>query len=200
MLTTVDRVKDSLVTPLPESADAFLERLILEVTGVVEDYCNRYFHYASYTETFDGTGRTTLRLRGVPVRRIISLTIDDEEIDKSDYEVNLRLGEIYYASGFTAGYQNIVVVYVAGYDYPEEEEEEEEEEDGDVGEKEEEEDSGEDLTTPAELEGAVIAEVVSRYENYTTETRSGENLVDLRTNFLTSRARDYFSRQRFVNI
>jgi len=193
MLTTVTRVKTSLVTLTPTSADDLLERLILEVTGVVEDYCNRYFHYAEYTETVDGTGRTTLRLRGCPVREITSLKIDGEEIDEEDYSVNYRLGEIYYEDGFTEGYQNVEIVYAAGYDYPAEEEEEEG--GGEGGEEEE----TEDLTPPAELEGAVIAEVVSRYENYTSETRSGENLIDLRTNFLTSRARDYFSRQRFIN-
>ena len=186
---------------LPEKADALLTRLILEVTGVVEDYCNRYFHFAEFTEIFNGTGKTMLRLRGLPVWEVVSVTIDDEEIDPLNYTIDYRLGEIYYESGFTEGFQNVEVVYAAGYDYPEDEEEEEEGEEGEEPEEEEEEEEAEyDNTTPAELEGAIIAEVVSRYENYTTETRMGENLVDLRTNFLTSRARDYFSRQRIPNV
>lgn len=189
MLTTIARVKGTMSMTLPEKADALLTRLILEVTGVVEDYCNRYFHFAEFTEIKNGTGKTMLRLRGLPVWEVVSVTIDDEEIDPEDYTIDYRLGEIYYESGFTEGFQNVEVVYKAGYDYPEEPEEGEEEEELEY-----------EYTTPAELEGAIIAEVVSRYENYTTETRMGENLVDLRTNFLTSRARDYFSRQRIPNV
>lgn len=191
MLTTVKRVKGSIALDLPEDADALIERLILEATGVAEDYCNRNFHWAEYTEVFDGTGRDKIRLRGLPVWKMVSITVDGEEIALSDVMVNSRAGEIYYPAGFAAGYQNVQVGYEAGY-FREEEPEE--------GEENGEEEPEYDRTPPEELEGAIIAEVVSRYENYTTETRMGENLVDLRTNFLTSRSRDYFSRQRFPNV
>jgi|GEM_PF-6811100 len=175
MLTTKDRVKRALAIDIG-SNDSLLEDIIKSVSKMVEDYCNRIFIYGEYTEIFDGDGRDIIFLKGFPVREIKSIKLDGVDIT-DDCKVNKELGEIYYQKGFSEGFQNIEVIYTCGYDA-----------------------SNNDYLPPDDLEQAVVEEVVSRFENLTTQTRTGENLVDLRTNFLTGRARDYFSRQRNINV
>ena len=175
MLTTKDRVKRALAIDIGDNDD-LLEDIIKSVSRMVEDYCNRIFLYGEYTQVFDGDGRDIIFLQGFPVYEVKSVRVDGKDIT-SDCKVNKELGEIYYEDGFTEGFQNIEVVYTCGYDADDEEH-----------------------LPPPDLEQAVVEEVVSRFENLTTQTRTGENLVDLRTNFLTGRARDYFSRQRNINV
>ncbi len=175
MLTTVEKVQEYLVMPVDSSKETLIEDLIKQVEKNVEDYCNRIFVYGSYIEFFQGCNRRIF-LKGFPVWEIEYVKIDGSEI--TDYQSDKRRGIIFHPYAFCEFY-NIEVKYTCGYDA---------------------ESADETLHPPADLEGAVIEEVVSRYENLTSETRTGENLIDLRTNFLTSRARDYFSRQRIPNV
>ena len=176
-LTTKTKSKTALWNMVTDAADTLIDRVLLEVQAVAEDFCNRRLLYGTFTETFDGDGATTIRVKGLPIRTLTSVTIDDEAVDLADVEVNYALGEIYYDAAYTAGYQNVVIVYTAGYDI------------GTVGKE-----------PPADLEGAIIAECVTRYENYSTETRVGENLVDLRTRFLSAIARATFDRWRIWHV
>jgi len=176
MLTTIERVKRELaITELKDDADTLITELIESVSRMVEDYCNRIFVYGEYTEIFNGEGQNRIYLKGFPVYEIKSIKINGEEI--TDYEKNLQIGEIYYSKGFPFGYQNIEITYTTGYDI-----------------------ENPSYKTPPDLEQAIVEEVIARFENLTTQTRTGENLVDLRTQFLTGRARDYFSRQRNINV
>ena len=58
---------------------------------------------------------TLIILRKKPVISITSLTIDGTAADSSNYSVNTDTGELYYQTGYTFGWQNIEVVYTAGY-------------------------------------------------------------------------------------
>ena len=175
MLTTIEKVKRYLVMPV--SDDKLIEDLIKQVGKNVENFCNRFFLYGTYTEKFDGEGDNEIFLKGFPVREVVYVKVDGEEI--SDYEVDYQLGIIHRENGFPSGFRNVEVKYTCGYDATSEDD---------------------SLHPPEDFDGAICEEIVSRYENLTTETRTGENLVDLRTNFLTSRARDYFSRLRMPNV
>jgi len=102
-------------TQISATEITLIERLIKQVDKIAENFCNRYFLYGEYTETFDGDGAKKIYLKGYPVITFSKLEIDDEEIAADDYDVNLDLGEVYYSSGFTEGYQNIKVTYTCGY-------------------------------------------------------------------------------------
>ena len=97
-----------------------IRRLIEQVGKIAESLCNRYFLYGEYTEVFDGDGAKKLYLKGYPVITFSKLEIKDVdgnfgEISAADYSVNLDLGEIYYSSGFSEGFQNIRATYTSGY-------------------------------------------------------------------------------------
>jgi len=178
MLTTVNKVKDYLVMTVDVSKERLIMDLIKQVGKNIESYCNRIFTYGSYTEFFEG-GIQRIFLKGFPVWEIEYVKVDEKEI--IDYRVDKERGIIFHPTAFLnyCGFYNIAVKYTCGYDAY---------------------NRNIKLHPPADLEGAIIEEVVSRYENLTSESRTGENLIDLRTNFLTSRARDYFSRQRIINV
>jgi len=175
MLTTVDKVKKHLVMAIDTSKEALIKDLIKQVERNVENYCNRIFVYGTYIESYEAIGRKIF-LKGFPVWSIEYVKVNG--VEKTDYKSDLIRGIIYNISLFEVC-NDVEVKYTCGYDA---------------------ESIDETLHPPADLEGAIIEEVVSRYENFTSETRTGENLIDLRTNFLTSRARDYFSRQRIPNV
>ena len=177
MLTTVKKVQDHLVMIVDSTKETLIEDLIKQVEKNIESYCNRIFRYGTYIEVFNG-GRQRIFLKGFPVWEIEYVKVDGKEI--TDYKVDKERGIIFHPTAFLhCGFYNIEVKYTCGYDA-----------------------SSIDITLhpPADLEGAVIEEVISRYENLTSEPKTGEGLIDLRTNFLTSRARDYFSRQRIINV
>jgi len=116
LLTNVGKVQNALShTQIAATETTLIERLIKQVGKIAESFCNRYFLYATYTEIFDGDGAKKIYLKGYPVITFSKLEIDDEEIAADDYDVNLDLGEVYYSSGFTEGYQNIKVTYTCGY-------------------------------------------------------------------------------------
>ena len=102
-------------TQISATEITLIERLIKQVGKIAENFCNRYFLYGEYTETFDGDGAKKIYLKGYSVIAFSKLKIGDEEIDTANYIVNLNLGEIYYSAGFTKGYQNVKVTYTCGY-------------------------------------------------------------------------------------
>lgn len=177
-LTMLATIKLAIKDLVGDTQDALLARLILEVTGFAERFCTRRFLYGEFTELSDGTGKTTLLVKGFPVESVTWLKIDDVEIVAADYDVNLELGEINYEAGFTEGFQNMSVKYKCGYDI-----------------------NATGKHPPDEMEGAVVDEVVARYYQITMQPQpSGEGFVDRRTSFLTASALKYFESQRNINV
>ena len=89
---------------------------------MIENWCDRLFASAAFTDTLDGNGRDEIWLTQRPITAVTSLTIDDQLIPVADYTV--LTNSIYYAlgfseggydAGFTSGRRNVVVVYTAGY-------------------------------------------------------------------------------------
>jgi hypothetical protein len=176
-LTTIENVKASLVFTTTSAADTLISRLIDEVAATAETICGRHFLLADYEETFDGDGGESLFLPAWPVWEVTEVLVDEEDVT-DDVDTNLTIGELHYSAGFTEDFQNVTVTYSAGYDCGEESEH----------------------PVPADLEGAVIAEVCARFENFQSESKTGENLVDLRTRFLSGTANSYFQRERKRNV
>ena len=122
-LVTLDLVKQHLEIPSTiTSQDARLNLLIDVVSTHVEEFCDRVFAQATYTETQDGTSQAELLLEHYPVTSITSLHIDSLRefdagslVDVDEYTViddnTLRLHD----GHFPRGSQNVQVVYTAGY-------------------------------------------------------------------------------------
>jgi hypothetical protein len=119
---------------VPAAALTFLPTLIDQATDAIETYCRREFGQQTITDLYDGDHTVSLILRLFPVASITSITVyadtdSPQVLDASTYRVNPRTGEVrltnhfagstweaWGASGvFPEGWQNIEVVYVAGY-------------------------------------------------------------------------------------
>src|SRR3990167_3131869 len=110
--------------------DEKLQRIADEIEAEIKEFLNRDLATASYSEKYDGDGKTKLVLRQFPVTEITTLEVydglasDDSEtwdtwVQGADYD---RLvidvdGVSIYIDGatFQKGTQNIRVTYVAGY-------------------------------------------------------------------------------------
>ncbi len=167
MLTTVAKVTASLQSSKVGLDNTLIARLIAQVGARLESATNRFLTHGERTETRDGNGRTFLYLRGYPVHAIAEVKIDDEV--EEDYQSNLDFGELYRTGRWAKGYQNISVKYTAGWDAET------------VGKP----------RPPADLEGAVIAEVVAWHDAYKAQTRTGQDMVDIKTPFLTKAIADW---------
>lgn len=120
-LTTLANVKQYLqIDPLDTDADALLQRMIDAASVTIERFCDRTFVQANYTEVRDGTGRTRLTVRNIPLTAVTSLTVNDRPVPArpstsgngfvfDEYGVKLT------GYTFTDGYQNVVIQYTAGF-------------------------------------------------------------------------------------
>jgi len=72
------------------------------------------FDYDTYTDTLDGNGIVNLKLSKTPIQEILSVLIDDEDIDLT--EIYRYTNRIAYKNCFPLGLQNIIVTYKAGYE------------------------------------------------------------------------------------
>lgn len=95
-----------------------LQRLCLVATDQVESILGIATTPRTVVEIHDGGGAIILR-RG-PVISITSITEFGTSLVSTDYTANLSAGILYrgsssYQRGFTRGYQNVVVTYIAGY-------------------------------------------------------------------------------------
>mgnify|MGYP001581667557 CR=1 FL=1 len=123
-LSQVADVKESLgIDNGVTTHDNMIIRLINAASDAIENYCNRTFASATYTnEEYDGTGANYLVLRQYPITSISSLDFltsgydspSWETIDSDLYSFNAD-GRLYYKATFTRGFQNWRVTYVAGY-------------------------------------------------------------------------------------
>jgi len=99
--------------------------LIAAASAVCESFCGRKFESASRTEVQDGNGDPAIFLRAVPVTSITSITISDDfdnvdTYDSDDVRFDADTGRVTFRLSstqdvFTAGKQNVSIVYVGGY-------------------------------------------------------------------------------------
>lgn len=123
-LTTLATVKAWFSPPLTTTTDdALLARLITAASAFLAAWLNRQILAASYTQTFNGNGKTALLLPQYPVTAVQSLTIDGQSIPP------LQVGSSTAAAGysfdattlylsgttFTPGRQNVTLTWTAGY-------------------------------------------------------------------------------------
>lgn len=149
-LTTLAAVKDARRIVSDDTGyDQFLIRLINSVSEEVEGYCCRHFEKADYVERYCGSGKHELWLNHYPVVSVLSISISEQSIEPSEYEV--ENDEVLYRDDgwpFT-GKKDISISYTAGYVLPKDENAEA------------------DLpvirTLPYDLEDAVIDLVIARF-------------------------------------
>lgn len=90
-----------------------LQRWITGLSAFVRRYIDAPLETESFTASLDGSGEATLRLPYCPVISVESLTVDGNDVDLDNVLVYDH-GELYCASGFPAGRQNVVVEFHAG--------------------------------------------------------------------------------------
>jgi hypothetical protein len=101
--------------------------LIGAASGWVESYCRRTFEVGTVTDTLDGTGLPRLWLSRRPVIAIGTVTVNGATLDNTSgdaYTANRNTGALVrgngqgnprFASTWPTGFQNIGVVYTAGF-------------------------------------------------------------------------------------
>lgn len=177
-IATVAECKRSLMKDLSNSADeTLLSELIDAVIEDAERYSGRYILYsASYSETFNGGEQEIIHLKGLGTIALNSVTIGGTSYATSLFTINqLRQGVYYTDNYYPEGTYNVVISYKAGYD-----------------------DNTAGRTTPKGLKRAVIDEVVLRYDYLRGESRTGEQIVDLKKDFLNDKSERYFKSLRRV--
>jgi hypothetical protein len=120
-LTTLANVKTWFSPPLTTTADdALLTRLVTAASQYIQIWLGRQIASQNYTETRDGAGGRKLVLGNAPVTAVATLSIDGIAIPPasgpSAAGYVFSPTTIYLQSYlFTPGYQNVAVVYTAGY-------------------------------------------------------------------------------------
>lgn len=114
--------------------DALVQRLITAISVTIAGYCSQNLVSQSYTETRNGTGGAKLMLKQGPITAVASLTIDaiaipvrtapgqtgyyfDTDFLYVDGYAFTRPGTSpnLYLRSTSAGAQNVVIAYTAGY-------------------------------------------------------------------------------------
>lgn len=119
--------------PQLASVDAdLLAHLIAAASTAIEQHCRRTFLSQTFTEVYDGDGTQELLLDQFPVASLTTVTITDS--DGTEYDIDVDQFRIREADGlikfrpdadadftsFPDDFQNVEIVYVAGYtDIPE---------------------------------------------------------------------------------
>lgn len=108
------------------SQDALINALIPQASAQIENYCNRTFAQASYSETRNGNNASSMFLRQVPIVSVASLSVDGVAIaaspDPQTFGYVFDEDTIYIRgcrSGaptrFERGVQNVAISYSAGF-------------------------------------------------------------------------------------
>lgn len=133
-LVDIDVVKDELGITV-NTYDSQIDRLIDQVSRVIEEWCGRGFIKQTYRETLPGHGGTTLMLAVTPVISITEITYDGSVIDATGYSLQEPVeGFVYRGTGWSwtarlhqdigswpyPGSEEFLyqVDYIAGYDPP----------------------------------------------------------------------------------
>jgi hypothetical protein len=137
LLTTLANVREYLKFAATDtSRDALLTNLVKRSGALLEKYMGRTVLAASYTEYYDGDGRTKLLLNQWPINSVAELNMDNSRIfaaatiiQASDFVIWKEVGylellkpldylsgiETAYGRFFIHGQQNLKVTYNAGY-------------------------------------------------------------------------------------
>lgn len=151
MLATINQVINALRdTEIDaedlESKDAkLIQRLIGYASYSAQSITNQLLIRQVYVRTFNGNGGTKLLLPTMSNPEITKVVINDAEVELTTIKVS-QSGVVYSENGFPEGFQNIEITFECGYEAT----------DAGTGEHE----------PPADMNEAVIAEVVSRYRMY----------------------------------
>lgn len=115
-LTTVEDV----LLEIGGGDDGTIADQISLYSKIIASYCEREFAKELVVETFrlqSCEQPSVLPLNRYPVEEIYSVTIDGDEIDQDNYEIDPPAGLLHYIDGAWSGKQ-VAVTYVAGYDLP----------------------------------------------------------------------------------
>lgn len=122
-LTTLTKAKNYLGISGTDE-DTLLNELISGASKAIENFCNRIFGEAPYTEYHDGRGRPSVVLKQLPVVSVTSVHDDIDRdfeagdlVDADNYIVDMVAGIIILKNDatFADGVLNVKVVYTAGY-------------------------------------------------------------------------------------
>jgi len=119
-IITADKVTDLLSSVEDFDSTIWTDEKILELSDEFaqpyfeEVLCKgRTFDYQTYTDVIDGNGLYNLSLPHKPAKELVSITIDEEDVDLST--IYLYTNHIARKTVFPVGFQNVTVVYKAGY-------------------------------------------------------------------------------------
>lgn len=135
------------------TSDTVLSALIPNVSALIENFCNRVFAQAAYTETRSGNGGNRLFLRNAPVTAVSSVTVDGLAINQalngtsSGYLFDDTTIYIRGCQVFTRGVLNVAVAYTAGF-----------------------------ATTPADVNQACVEWVADKYGKRNRQDKKSETL------------------------
>lgn len=112
MLTTIDKLKESLGIPVDDhNFNGTLLLRIAAASQAIETYCKRSFRKQQYTERVSGYRNSKyINLRNYPVHEII-------ECPLADYMI-LEEGRLYRSNGWPVGEHNLLIRYIGGYVLP----------------------------------------------------------------------------------
>jgi len=121
-LTSKSKVK-SLLGISGSSYDTILDSLVNGVSSFIESFCARIFLTAIYTEYYDGEDGGKIYFNQAPVTALTSFEYNSGTpanpiwvaFDANNYVLSTRDNCIALMGGIPRGYQNIKIVYVAGY-------------------------------------------------------------------------------------
>jgi hypothetical protein len=121
-LCTVEEVKQYLKKSR-DGSNPLIEMTINAVSDFIEEYCNRIFAAAAYTEYHNGRGLDYIPVRNPPINSVTSIHDDPDRdytaaylVDSDDYVIDAS--EMFIqADGitFSKGWKNIKIVYNGGY-------------------------------------------------------------------------------------
>jgi len=127
-LTTLPNVKGWLNISNTNN-DALLSRLISSASQFAESWCSRQFNVATYTENRNGLGGTVMMLLNQPITAVTSVTINGIMIPpQPPFSATFTStggvpgGYVFddkrimlYGWSFCRGFQNVQIVYTAGF-------------------------------------------------------------------------------------
>ena len=91
------------------------ESFIGAAQGIVENYLGYELKLQKYETYIDGNGNSEVSLKARPIKRLIKVVINDENIDLKNFRLINEF--IIYYNRFPTGTKNVYVEYEAGYDY-----------------------------------------------------------------------------------
>jgi hypothetical protein len=177
-IVTAAEVKRSLT---PDMSGYVNENLIADlIAGVESDaerVSSRYLLYGTYTDTFSGDTQTKVFLKGFKIWALTKVEIDDVSYTLTDFQLHPEMAGVYYEYGFTTGVWNIEITYTAGYSA-----------------------TVTGKGAPDGMKRAIIDEIVLRYDYLQGQSKTGEQIVDLKKDFLNAKAEKYFKSLRRISI